>query len=426
MKRFSLLIISAFFASLLSPAFAQSDGGEIVGAPAGENADPSMSPEQFELKLGEFGQIIEVVLNRSARVPFSQLLNQDRFASKIAEGVAIEELDEDLKKLMISSIESALYFFDWQPYTRFRFLRMRQQDGKLGLLFRCVSPRGVLSYFTFFAAPKPPDNQLRIIDIYNHRAAAYQSSRAQQAFVITGTQYGWLDMSQLDNLQPSFYDYTILTEMTRALEQENTAQVQQSFKKLSKEVQRLPQALMMVMASSVQSESLFSKLQAVMEKVSPNSMAPELMLLDKYLLEENYPAAIETIDSLHQKTGGDPFLDVRKARCFYKMGELEDASKFCLTAIRAEPKLVDPYVLLVDIQVDQKQYEKAFDMLKLLGDNFNLLVENESFEDNEDFEDFRSSEWYQKWLDYRTKRQAELEQLQAQAAAEAEAAQPQQ
>jgi tetratricopeptide (TPR) repeat protein len=249
-----------------------------------------------------------------------------------------------------------------------------------------------------------------VSDIYNHRTAQHRSVMAQQALVLAAARNELLQPGQMNGMPLSFADHQKLSLMMSHLVRGQMPKMRQVYRQLSKKAQTRPMALMLYMAGCTTDDALWQQARDLADQLIPQALGPDLMITDRQTSREQWRESIPVFESMLPRANDDPYLRFRIARCLYELEAYADAGKVALQALQKEPDMVSPYMLLMEIELKRGNYDGAFRLLKLLGDRFNVLVENQQFQDDPAYDAFRQSEAYREWLKYRDTRAAQLEQ----------------
>jgi tetratricopeptide (TPR) repeat protein len=381
---------------------------QVLGqSPAGRPASPQEAPA----RLNATPTNLEEALNAGNAELFSRMFAQELFAREVMEGIETGgNLSEELSRALAQAVGSGILFIQWSPGNRFEYLGEKQVDGRTGQFYRCILANGTLNYFTFFTDYSAEGNAEMVTDIYNHRTAQYRGIIAQQALVMAAGKTGLLKPEQMSGMPLGFADHQKLALMAANLVRGQLPKVRQVYQQLSQKAQKRPMAVMLYMASCTADDTLWQQARDLAEQLIPQALGPDLMATDRLTAREQWRESIPLYQSMLPRTNNDPYLHFRVARCLYELGSYADAGKTALRALRLEPDMVSPYMLLMEIELKRGNFDGAFRLLKLLGDRFNVLVENQQFQDDPAYEAFRESNAYAEWLKYRKTRAAQLEQ----------------
>lgn len=134
------------------------------------------------------------------------------------------------------------------------------------------------------------------------------------------------------------------------------------------------------------------------ERLYPNDPSLSLVLIDGFLMKEEYNQALSSINKLDSIVN-DPYLDVYRANIYFMMQDIARSESLMLKAI-SKVKEIDltAYITLAAIYLEQNKYSETVEVLKKIQKNFSLGKKEVSmlFADNEAFV---SSSEYIKWLD---------------------------
>lgn len=396
---------------LALPVQVQAQAPEPPAAPA----KPDLTKEQIDAtaqalqeRLVPMGMDIQNILNSGNVRSFEGIFSRQIFAFNVMKGIDYgEKLSPELSKALGDAANLGILFYQWDPMARFKFMHVRAVEDRLGLFMRCVHANGSVSYFTFFLDAAPEGGGLRVVDVYTHRAAMARSTAARQYVVQQAVSQGLLHVSKI-HLDISPLDIRKFSEMSNALKNNNLPAVNSIYLTMSPEAQDKPYAIMIHMAANLENNDSFKADYDKMNRIAPKELAQDLMLTDQLTSQGKWDEAIAALKVLDVKVGGDAYLTLKMARCEYEKGDRAAAGKAAIEAIKMERDLHAAYMLLLDIEVDKKNYEGAFKMLKLMADEFGLVITPEEFGKTDDYKGFRESDAFAKWKEYAAKKQQEL------------------
>jgi len=254
-----------------------------------------------------------------------------------------------------------------------RFLRTRLSNNERAVLLRVTTKDGGVSYLEFYVA-KQDDGLVRSVDFHDYGHGDLASLEARRVFAFA---------------QSKVRDENRVANMWRKLHQEDYRGVQTEFSELAEKTQNSAFALeILSFAAMERSEEQFKEAIAELVSKHPDHPAALVRQLDLRVLEGDHDKALEAIDALDKKVGGDPFLDVLRASIYHEKKEPEKARLSALSATKREPALFDGWSTLFALSVEQGRFEEASDQLLVLAREF--AVEPDALE-GEQFAAFRAS-----------------------------------
>jgi tetratricopeptide (TPR) repeat protein len=122
--------------------------------------------------------------------------------------------------------------------------------------------------------------------------------------------------------------------------------------------------------------------------------------MEGYLFQKRYKDALQSIDSLDYKIGGDDFLDYFRANIYFLTDDFENAEKNLSSLIVNFPDFFQPYQNLFILYVRHNKYSQAVSILENIQMKFNLEKANLIIEIANDFPEFSESPEFEDWKSF--------------------------
>lgn len=136
----------------------------------------------------------------------------------------------------------------------------------------------------------------------------------------------------------------------------------------------------------------------VYRKYHPQDPAAELLSIDYFSMEKQYPQAIDSLDRLSASLKTvDPYLYSLRAGILIEMGDINLAGKYAGKASEIEPDLLQPYLHLLNISVMQGNFDETIKQLETLKTKFGFAYEDLDLSELENIEKFTASPQFKKW-----------------------------
>jgi tetratricopeptide (TPR) repeat protein len=277
-------------------------------------------------------------------------------------------------------------------------LSVRDVDGETRALCRFFSSENGLVYMDFIFHEDKAGN-VKVADMYSIGAGQKTTET----------------MSQLLNQVAKSLNKNVIQRMTSDdVFMENIGKVQQ-IKNLSLQNPRAAMAMFKQLPDEMKNQKAFMlmRLQLATSLDDREYMAameafrgrfgndPALMLLsiDYYLLKEDYPKLMESIDRLNENVGGDPALDYMTASFHYMEGDIDRAKIGLEGVVAVAPDFHPAYENLIGIDMDNGDFEKVYERLvqfKKLFPNVDVGLHEYA-----NFPQFQRSSYYRQWTSRR-------------------------
>ena len=279
----------------------------------------------------------------------------------------------------------------------YRFLRVVQRQGQPVLLFRLLTSGG-LNYHEMYVA-KDAQGKLRIVDVYIQLMGEKISQALALGLPVMAAKAA---ATQRAKLPQAFLDAAAEMEKLRALQQ---LAAEGKFKQAIDALSKLPAtlrnskgALMMryQYAQQVDVEHYRAAI-AALTKAFPNDPFLDLILLESLALEEKYTEILNSLDRIDRRLGGDPYIDFLRSRQYFAMEKFDLAKAMAQKSIRAEPWLHDPYWLLIDIAIKQKDHRSTAKLLVAIERRLRVTILVKNVEESAAYAEFIKSPNFKKW-----------------------------
>jgi tetratricopeptide (TPR) repeat protein len=122
-----------------------------------------------------------------------------------------------------------------------------------------------------------------------------------------------------------------------------------------------------------------------------------LMLVDYYLINDEYEKAHQAIDKVTAKIGQEAGLDNLHASIALQNGDYKRTIGYARDGINREPSYEDNYWVLLDALVFSENYTDAVLVLNILEEGFNYRFDARQMATLEGYEDFSRSEAFNGW-----------------------------
>ena len=135
----------------------------------------------------------------------------------------------------------------------------------------------------------------------------------------------------------------------------------------------------------------------------PDAWNLELLLIDYHFLKNEYAKALNVIDALDKRIGGDPYLDLFRGNAHYSMDDHETARRFLVKVEQAYSWDQDVYDTLLEIALDAKEFKEVTRILIAKETHTNYEWDPD-FNGIERFDAYRASPELAKWKAYQAEK----------------------
>jgi hypothetical protein len=277
----------------------------------------------------------------------------------------------------------------------FRFLRVRDHEGASELVFRVIPDAGV-TYFGF-RLDKVPGGETHIVDVYMFISGQYLSSSLRHsayALVQQESRGAW------DKLTRQDVEYVKqLPTIGKLMEAARGGRTEEAWTYL----ESLPEGFRYdrntaAIAVSVGQQIEETKYSAYLDQLRvryPNDPTLDLMLLDSYLLKEQWGEYEACLNRFDRNIGGDPFLDSVRAAGLDLQGKHAEAKQAYARAIENLPDEEHIYWIAIVSSLEHKEFADVAARLSQLSTRFSMKFDN--LETEPLYAEFIKSPEYAEW-----------------------------
>ncbi|MBY0397444.1 MAG: hypothetical protein K2X91_13400 [Thermoleophilia bacterium] len=282
---------------------------------------------------------------------------------------------------------------------RLDFLRSRSRDKATTALIRLRSAEGGITYTELYLS-RGADGRVRAFDYYGFFTGEFCSQTIHRvllgavAFENRGVIARLLgsDREYVDSLPriAEMYKHSKAGEFAEAL------RVRAS---LPDGVRRRKEILLAgIQIAQGIDEAAYLKAIDEFQAALPDDPCLHVHLIDGNTLRKKYDAALAEVDRLERSVGGDPCLDALRAN-IQLAGDRPDRARECAERLaRALPDDRDARFVVIDVDLQRKDYPRVLDALKAIDRDFDLEIGD--LAGQEAYAGFLKSPQYRDWLAY--------------------------
>lgn len=280
-------------------------------------------------------------------------------------------------------------------FTYLRFLRARSSGGMRKAIFRFTGPTG-LSYLEFFLTTQA-DGEVIAWDCEPYVSGERLSLTLRRLWAPTVAQLDPMFKKHMGKraklLAENLLTVGKLSEAKRKGEYENGIRIYNTLPPL---VQEELACMLSVMQCYLQLER-YEDFDAINEKYKQlhgSATNQELLSLDAYFMAGRYEDAMQVVDALDVRVGGDPYLNMARANLIYMQDDYAKAQRLYDACLAWDPTMGDFYVGSIDIALVEEDWPRVTQMLFGLAQQG---IELGDLEADEAYEGYVQTDEYKKW-----------------------------
>ncbi len=278
-----------------------------------------------------------------------------------------------------------------------KFMRVQELGGHRGPLLRIDFGDAGLNYLFFYVVED--GDTVKFADIFLGNTGQWLTDRigAIGQLVVNPNQTILDRLFGADGYDPKLVLSTIseVGELYRSGE----------FEKAYRAINRLPDVVrnnkaivdISIQLSQGISESVYDDELRRLAKYHSEDPAAVFMLIDYYILVEEYERGDKAIDTLMGEYGEDGILYMLKASFRLLDEDQAGVAQYTTKGIEVEPDYENNYWLKFEAHVQLEQFSEAVDTLKLLEERFDYYFTVDNFSEDS-YQKFANSNAYRSWF----------------------------
>jgi hypothetical protein len=281
--------------------------------------------------------------------------------------------------------------------TSYTFLRTHTIQDEVRALFRLIASDGSVDYQDLVLARRP-DGQIKCLDVHQFRLGEPFSRTIHRQVIPQLVEDDPKLKERLHGAARAFVDHQAEVQgIERSLSRGEPRDALKLCDKLPASLQEEKSILLMRLRATQRRggepyRQAFDKLRARY----PNDTGLDLHAIDYHLLRKEHVRALEMVARLDTALGGDPYLNVVRARVHGDAGDGAAERRAGLKAIKDDPALEPAYWVLVDASLREKNFDDTLKWLREIEKKFSPRLVD--FSTVPDYADFVKSPQYQEWL----------------------------
>lgn len=358
-----------------------------------------------------FTQAVSIAIVSKDLTAFNELVSWPTIAvraTKSLNGKVIDQFKADfLAEVKSSNSLGAQIIATVNNGGSYEFLELKKSSSTVVAIFRMILPGGRGVNYHEYQLAKTKTKNVIASDIYVYLTGETLSQSIRRN-LITGLAendddskvgLAGTDKQIADNV-------SVIKDLTKALSEEKPERARSLLLKLPPEV-RADKAIQTLTLNTYKRSAAFETVVEQIRSANPDDVFMEMLAIDAFASQKKYDEAIDAIDKVSARVGGDPYLMVLKGRMELKKGNEKIGRKLITDAINVDDNLLNGYWNLVSFSLTDKKHEETLRLLKTIDKkfkvNFRDLTEIPSYKN------FVKSDEYAEWSKYRAANTAPTE-----------------
>lgn len=294
---------------------------------------------------------------------------------------------------------------EWDRLGEFSLLRVRKYGNDRLAVFRTVNEFG-LNYQELLLR-KAENGAVNVIDMRSQVAGEFMSELMQPIYLSSLRDFTPENFKRVTNGKPTILDVMPqIQEMRKAVSKKDFEKVIRIYNNIPGDLRNWkPLHLMRITASAKLDDAQWLKAIDDFKRLYPDDDATKHQLIDRYIIQKDFAAALIALDDLDRAIEGDPYLNVVRSNVYMAWGKPNKAIEMAAKAVDALPDMKAPYIALFDAQFESFMFADAVKTLEKIDIRFG--INTDVFEKDPVFSEFCKSPAFKLWNEERKSRKTE-------------------
>lgn len=363
-------------------------------------------PDISDDEVLQFAQSMEAAVAKKDFDYIDKQINYPKLAREIMDGMTLRK-STSLNKGFITGLRQAKlgdsFTSEFDQESSFSFLKQYKEGGIQHIVFR-VSTSAGLNYIDFYLTADEFGN-ISIYDMFLYTTGEKVSETMrvivsvimrQDPSMMSGIDIDRKKLSQLEKLLS-------IKEVYENGDPETAYQQIQTYLRQTGDSSKIALLYKLFISGDLDDETMVEYKKSIDDytRKFPEAKNVGLMLMDGYLISEEYDLALENVNLLDEGLGGDPYLDFIRGNIYLMKNDAERALGLYEKSFEYARKESGFYVNRTFAYAYKGEYDKAVEDLTTLSEEFDFakLTLELAMEEDEGMEDFINSPEYAAWID---------------------------
>ena len=262
----------------------------------------------------------------------------------------------------------------------YRFLSIREVDGRYRALFRMLSEAGSVNYheLVFSGLYESGRPVVRVVDFFVYSTGELLSQSLRRDFLSYCT---GLTPELIDSLEGTDYDYTKnirkLDTMGMFLNEGHPDEALKMYDHLPPNLRRQTFVLlpMLLIAGFVDQEAIDENV-ALFKKYDDGNPAIDMTLLRLYQQRNDQPRLIQQLERMNEIIPGDAYPNAARGVLLYDAGKQEEGYELVYKAVEQDPMIWIAYPSLLSHMLQKKDHPRTAALLNEMRIRFGMDIGN--------------------------------------------------
>jgi hypothetical protein len=344
-------------------------------------ASPSISAADAEV----FARAFAAAISGCDPEAVNAMLDLEELGERVAAGRRLPVTREQATAKLAATLCAKL-----GDEVHYQLLRLRIVDGQHRPLFRLLDDADDGVNYHELALAKGADGVIRAVDIYVYVTGEYLSESLGAVY---------------EGLMVSAEQGSSFAGMGATMKQARELVAAGRHDEARAALAALPAALratkalraIEVQISSDQAEATYLAAIDAYRRDFPDDPSVELLLMDAFVLRQDYRRALQSIDVLDRLVGGDPYLEALRSLLHVELGDLAGAAELAASAITREPELYMGWAALLLTRIHAGDIAGAIATMDEVWARFGVALDEATMRADPSFAGLLASAEYAAW-----------------------------
>lgn len=278
------------------------------------------------------------------------------------------------------------------------FLKLKKSDKTVVAVFRMLLPAGRGVNYHEYALAKTTSGQVVASDIYVYLTGEPLSASIRRNLItaLGNTAEGKsLKLTGKDKLLAD--NLKTVEALTQALAKQDAKLAREQILKLPNEL-RNDKAIQTLTLNTYKKSSAFETVLASVRKIYPKDVFMDMIAIDVMVRQKKYQEAIDAIERINKRTGGDPHLKILHGRMLLNLNKQAPGRQMIKEALTEDDSLLSGYWNLVSFSLKDKDHVETLNLLKSIHTKFKINFKD--LRQIPSYQHFVKSAEFEDWKEY--------------------------
>lgn len=350
-----------------------------------------------------FAEAMSLAIGMRDLGKFNELVSWKTIAAKATQSLSGKVIDE-YKTTLLKEVDGtnslgAKIISTVQNGGTYDFMELKKNNKTVVAVFRMILPGGRGVNYHEYILAKTKSNLVVAADIYVYLTGETLSKSIRRNLITALAESKSAQGVKLSESEQLFVkNISTVKELTTAVSSNKSTEARELLLKLPATM-RKDKAVQSLMLTTYRNASSFNTVLDQVRKANPDDVFMEMLAIDAYAGQKKYEKAIESIDKISARVGGDPYLAILKGRMHLNLGQREEGEALIREAVELDDQLLSGYWNLISFALQDQDHGETLKLLKIIDERFKIKFRD--LKEIPSYKNFIASSEYKEWIAYR-------------------------